>query len=170
MFICCCSFLLSNCFNQKYLASNCPKFSEDLCKNRSAYRWISRVNFLWNWSLSWNLWRSSYNPWWIETNILFKNQIKCVVFKLPWSLRKCVCSKGTKTSTLCSLFNLPPFCQLVGLGMQCNTWTLGDYLRCSPGPCLDILNRTKSCTQCTRSKIHFPVFCMNKRHRELTSF
>ena len=62
-----------------------------------------------------------------------------MVLKLPWSLRKCVCSKGTKTTTLSSLFNLPRLCQPVGLGMQCNMWTLGDHLRCPPGPCFDIL-------------------------------
>ena len=90
--------------------------------------------------------------------------------KLPWSLRKCACSQGTKTPTLSSLFNLPPLCHSAGLDMRCNTWALGDHLRCPPGPCFGILDDTKSCTQCTQSKIHFPVFCKNKRQEELTSF
>ena len=45
MFICWCFILLRNFFNKKYSAIsrdpfyglNCPRFSEDLCKNRSAY-------------------------------------------------------------------------------------------------------------------------------------
>ena len=74
-------------------------------------------------------------------------QIECVVLKLPWSLRNCVCSHGTKTPMLSSLFNIPPLCHSAGLGLQCNTWDLGDHLTCSPGPCVHFLDEAKSCTR-----------------------
>ena len=102
-----------------------------------------------------------------KTGCLFSRkhvlQTECVVCKLCWSLLRCMCSEGTKTLMLSSLFNLPLLCHSAGLGMHCNTWALGDHLRCSPGPCFHILDEAKSCTWCNQSEVHFPVSCMNKR-------
>lgn len=46
-----------------------------------------------------------------------------------------------------SVFYLPLLCQPVRLGMQYNTWVLGDHLRSPPAPCFDILDETKSGTK-----------------------